>query len=132
MKKSLFVFGMGLLLGTSAFAQNWNYAQSPAYGTYQESVVRPDTRQAQAVSARRQREGRTTSAYRIGNPLYHPTAGQSLLTGKASYYYTPREESIKQDKVTGWTLDPSFEMGITNKLSAYVGAGYGQFKVNPA
>ena len=132
MKKSLFVLGTALLFTTSAFAGNWDYAQgSPTYGTYQQPVVQSASAKTTKTSLVRKKSAdkkTATSGYRIGNPLYHPTAGQTLLTGTASYYYIPREEAIGQEKTTGWTADPVAEIGLSNQLSTYFGADYGQFK----
>ena len=121
MKKSLFVFGTVLLLGTSAFAANWDYAQ----GGYQ----RPVTRQQQSSPVFKANANRTTSPYRLGNPLYHPAVGQTVLAASASYYYMPREKRRGQEKVTGWTIDPMGEMGLTDRLSVFLDAEYGRFKV---
>ena len=132
MKRSLFVLSVGLLLSTSALAGNWNYAQNPsasAYGTYQKPVACPEEAQQEATSPVRKKHAyRHKSEYRMGNPLYHPRRGQTVLTGGASYYYTPREEKIGQDKTTGWTVDPAVELGLTNKLSLYANGEYGRFR----
>ena len=123
MKKSLFVLGTALLFSTSAFADNWSYAQG---GTYQRPVNRP---QQSAPAYKSSANANKNSQYRMGNPLYHPRAGQKVLTGTASYYYMPREKNVPQEKTTGWTIDPMGEIGLTDRLSVFLGAQYGRFKV---
>lgn len=135
MKKTLFVLSVALLASTSVYAANWDYAQNysaPSYGTYQQPVTRPVAQKnARVLSSRKKSAGqnKTEAQYRLGNPLYHPTRGQVVAGGEASYEYTPKEEAIGQEKVGGYTLAPGVEMGLTNKLSAYLDAGYGKFRV---
>ena len=183
MKKSLIALGLGLLLSTSALAEEWYYVETPyapAYGAYQQPVVRPvaapqqqapqqrayqqqgyqqqtyqqqgyqqqgyqrqapqqrgyqqQAYQQQAYQQRgyqqqRKQANKNDSKYRIGNPLYHPAPNQTVATGETGFYYTPKVSQIGQEKATGWTLSGIAEMGLTKALSAFINAGYGQYKI---
>ena len=124
MKKLLFAL-LATVAVTPAMAQDWGYTQgraaAPQQRTYQQQAARP-------VQVR-QVEQKTTADYKLGNPLYHPAAGQVVLGANALYHYTPKEESIGQAKVNGWEVTPEFEVGLTKKLSLLGSVTYGQSKV---
>jgi len=119
----------------NSYQQNGYYQQNNSYqpyGTYQGSVVnQAQTQNAQPSPVYRKpsETNKNNSPYRIGNPLYHPTKGQTLLGMGVSYWYEPKEKKVGQEEVKGWIFSPGTEYGITDKLSLFAGGNYARYKV---
>ena len=147
MKKLLLVL-LASAAVTPAMAQNWGYAAQQGGDTttvyqrttttYQQPVVTTTTtttnRQVQPATQNVQYTTRTVPAdapakYKLGNPIGRPHAGGVFLGAEATYFYVPKDDAENQDKVTGWTVIPNIEIGLTDKLSIKGSVGYGQAKI---
>jgi hypothetical protein len=62
--------------------------------------------------------------YKLGNPLYVPRKGQSIIEPGFNFIYMPEDKDSGQIEGTGFQIAGGYTIGLTDKLSLNAGLGY--------